>query len=159
MKKKSIYLISLFLLFLDQISKFLTMKFFLKELIVIPNFFSIYYLENSGAAFGILQGQRIFLLMISAAVLIIFSKIIREEKEITKFKGFVYALIVGGITGNFLDRVFIGKVRDFLSFIILNKNMPVFNLADVFITVGVILLIIIYLKEDLNAYQSRRKSS
>ena len=59
-----------------------------------------------------------------------------------------FGLLMGGIIGNLIDRLFLGYVRDFLAFRIFNYNYPVFNLADTFIVVGVILLIIAIIKGE-----------
>ena len=72
-----------------------------------------------------------------------------------KRNNIAFGLIIGGIVGNLIDRVFLGYVRDFLSFKIFSYNYPIFNFADIFIVIGVFLLIIAILKgEDNNAKNS-----
>jgi signal peptidase II len=69
-----------------------------------------------------------------------------------------FGLIIGGIVGNLIDRIFLGYVRDFLSIQIINYYYPVFNLADSFIVIGVVLLIIAIFKgEDQYAKNKSRK--
>ena len=75
--------------------------------------------------------------------------------KINKRNTLAFGMILGGILGNLSDRIFFGYVIDFLNFKIINYNFPVFNLADTFIVVGVILLIIAIIKgEDKNGSKS-----
>lgn len=137
-----IYLMGLFFLILDQLSKYL-IKFNLKgQLVIIKDFLSFQYLENEGAAFGLFNGERTFLLMITAAMLVVVSKLIRDEKNFNVLSFWSYALLIGGITGNFLDRILNSYVIDFISFELFAKRMPVFNLADSFIVIAVVLIVI-----------------
>ncbi|MBY3626975.1 signal peptidase II [Acinetobacter sp. CUI P1] len=107
---------------------------------IIPGIIQLTSIRNRGAAFGILQNQRLFFIVVTALVLfgiiIYLRKIYRGEK----FLSYALALIFGGALGNFVDRALHGEVVDMfeLTFI----NYPVFNMADVFITTGVIMVMI-----------------
>lgn len=151
MMKNKIYTMTLVLVIIDQIT-----KFFIKsnmnlydKIKIIPNFFSIYYVENSGAAFSILENVPYILIIISVIVLLFLIYYIRGEyNNIDLLSSISFSMILSGIIGNLIDRCLYGKVIDFLSFKIINYQYPVFNMADTFIVVGVILLVIDYIFEE-----------
>jgi len=102
--------------------------------------FSVTKVYNTGAAFGILQGQTAFLLVFSALVLLTLGiYVFRWGKKLGAAQKVSFGLILGGIAGNLFDRIFFGHVVDFikLGFV----DFPVFNLADIFINLGVALLL------------------
>jgi signal peptidase II len=114
--------------------------------LIIDNFFSLTCVKNYGAAFGIMSGNMIILIFIT--ILLIYY-IIREieknyDNDITLLS---LTLILGGATGNLIDRIFRGYVVDYLSFKIFGYEVAIFNVADIFITFGVIFMIIILLKD------------
>ena len=114
---------------------------------VIPNFFSIYYLKNTGAAFSILQDSTVFLVILSALILLVLNNYIDKEKDLNRISEISLGMVIGGIFGNMIDRIINHSVTDFISFRIFNYNFPVFNIADIGITVGVFLLLISVLKD------------
>lgn len=142
--RENIYKITAIILMLDQfikilINKYLTLGSGVK---VIPNFFSIIYLKNTGAAFSILKDSTILLVIISAIVVVLLDRYIKYEKEFTKLEEISLGLIMGGIFGNLIDRIIHHGVIDYLAFKIFTYDFPVFNLADMAITIGVGLLIV-----------------
>lgn len=139
-----IILLSIILLTLDQISKILVIKLlsFKEPITIIKNFFYLTYIQNKGAAFSILTGERILLILISIIIIIYLINYIKKNKPQTKLDYISISLVIGGALGNLIDRIIRGSVVDFLDFHIFSYNFPVFNLADTFITIGVILLII-----------------
>ena len=142
MKKKP-YIIAFLFFIIDLISKQLVMHLMVlgEKNVIIKNFFYLTYTENKGAAWSILEDKRILLLIITVFVLFLINKYINKEK-LSKMEEFTYGMIIGGIIGNLFDRVFYGSVVDFLDFKIFGYDYPVFNLADSFIVVGIILLMI-----------------
>lgn len=114
---------------------------------VIKNFFRITYLQNTGAAFSILSGNRIFLILITMIALLLIYFILIKDKEIKKIETICYGLLIGGIIGNLIDRVRIGYVIDYLDFNFWSYHYPVFNFADICIVVSAVILLIISLKE------------
>lgn len=142
--KEKIYSMTALFLIFDQIIKlFIKTKMnLLDQIKVIPNFFSIFYIENKGAAFSILEGQRIFLILISFIILFIIDRYITKENIKDKHLIVYYGMIIAGILGNLIDRLLYDGVIDYLAFKIFGYDFPVFNLADICIVVGVILLII-----------------
>lgn len=147
--KQKIYSIASIVIMIDLILKFIiSSKLVENESIkVIPNFFSIYYLKNTGAAFSILQDSTVFLVILSAIILLVLNNYIDKEKDLNKLSEISLGMVIGGIFGNMIDRIINHSVTDFISFRLFNYNFPVFNIADIGITVGVFLLLISILKD------------
>ena len=130
-------------------------------IVIINNVLEITYLENRGAAFGIMQGQKIFFLVITiivlAVLIYIFLKIPNDKKYIQL--NICLSLTLAGAIGNCIDRVILGYVRDFIYFKII--NFPVFNIADSYITVCmfwlVIMIVFIYKDEDLDFLKLKKR--
>lgn len=152
MKKGKIYLILLLILFIiiDFISKLLVINV-LKDntFIIINNFLKFIYVKNTGAAFGILSGNIIILILITLLFIYYIVKELSKSNN-NRITLLSYILILSGAIGNLIDRVFRGYVVDFISFTIFNKEMAVFNIADSYITIGVIILIISMIWEFYN---------
>ena len=132
-----IYILAAFLIIaLDQISKFLTTYYFdLGEVKnIIPNILSFTYIQNEGAAFGILQGARVFFIIITIVVFLCAIYYIVKMHPQSLLEKWALCFISGGAIGNFIDRAAFGYVRDFilLDFI----DFPVFNIADCFVCIG-----------------------
>lgn len=115
---------------------------------VIPGFFNITYVENRGAAFGILQGRQFLLTIVSLIAIAILISLLLYEKKEKKGLLVALALILGGTCGNFIDRIRLKYVIDFLDFHIKQHHWPSFNIADSAISIGVSLLIVITLWEE-----------
>ena len=129
-----------------------------KGIEIIKNFFYILKVENTGGAWGLFSGNVVFLALISLFVTImLFSFVKNEEKDkkLNKISIIYYGFLFSGIIGNMLDRVFHGYVLDFFNFYIFGYDYPVFNVADIFIVVGVILMIIDVVRGEIYAYNKR----
>lgn len=153
MKNKNfIYTISMLFLLLDQLIKLIVTKNMelFQEIKIIKNFFSIYYIKNKGAAFSIMGNQTILLILISIICLLFLKNYIKTIKTPSKLTIVSLGIIIGGILGNLFDRLFYKEVIDYLSFNFFGYSFPVFNLADIGITVGAVLLIITLLLEEKN---------
>lgn len=139
-KKEDIYKITCIVLLLDQFIKYMVNKFMKVNtgIDIIPKFFKIFYVRNTGAAFSILEDNTILLIIISVVFIVILDLYIKKEKSFTKLSVISLGMIMGGIFGNLLDRIIYHSVIDYLSF----GKFPIFNLADTCICVGVGLLII-----------------
>ncbi len=156
---KKIYIISLIIFILDQITKSLISTYLkLNESIeIIKDFFYIRYINNKGASWGILENNRFLLIGLSIIAIIMIIRYSYSFKK-TKLNTYGFGLLLGGILGNLSDRLIFGYVKDFLDFIIFRYDFPVFNIADISIVIGVVLLIISILKgEDKNGSKSNRK--
>ena len=158
--KQKIYSIASIVIMVDLILKFIvSSKLVENDIIkVIPNFFSIYYLKNTGAAFSILQDSTAFLVILRALILLVLNNYIDKEKDLNKISEISLGMVIGGIFGNMIDRIINHSVTDFISFRIFNYNFPVFNIADIGITVGVFLLLISVLKDCRKEKKQWKKS-
>jgi len=151
-------IISIILLCIDQISKLLVVNLLTKtdSITIIKNFFYLTYINNDGAAFSILVGKRIFLILIAVLVIVMLIRYIKKNNIQNKLELVSISLIIGGSLGNLMDRVIRGYVIDFLDFKIFNYNFPIFNLADTFIVIGVFLLLLKEIRKE-NNLDSRNK--
>lgn len=120
---------------------------------IIDNFFYFTSTHNTGAAWGILAGRMslFFIVSLVAAVGIIYYFIKSEPYQ--KLTRFGLVLVFGGLVGNLIDRLVFGYVRDFIDFIIFGYNFPIFNVADIAITVGVALAILEFGIEEYKAWK------
>lgn len=117
---------------------------------IIPGFFDLTYYQNRGAGFSILQGQMTFFYIVTIVALCFLGYLYYTTNKAHKFEIFCILLMVGGTIGNFIDRLRFQYVVDFLSFDIFGYAFPVFNFADICLTVGVFLYLILYLWEMKN---------
>ena len=115
---------------------------------VIPNFLSFSYLENRGAAFGIFQNKLVILVLVTAGVLVGLVYYLVKYKPKSKLLRVSFAMIISGAIGNLIDRVGYNYVVDFILVHYKEHNFPTFNVADMFVVVGTILLALCILKED-----------
>ena len=147
---KKVLIITAIFTIIDQVIKYvLELGLSIGESInIIPNFFSLTLLKNTGAAFSILRSNTLFLIIISVIALAFIYIYFIKDKELNNFDSVVYGMLLGGIIGNLIDRIFRGCVVDYLDFNIF--NFPVFNLADTLIVVSIILIIIKMIKGDKN---------
>ena len=137
---------------IDQYTKVLAISHLMDEpFVLFSDIFELRYLENRGSAFGMLQNKRIFLLLISVVVMAIgtfyFVKLPWNNKMM-KLRVLIVFILAGGV-GNMIDRIRLGYVIDFFYFKLI--NFPIFNVADIYVTVSIILLfilIIFFFKED-----------
>lgn len=147
------FIIALAGVILDQLSKYMAVHFLqgTDGIDLIPGVFRLTYLENRGAAFGVLQGQQWFFYIITAVILVV---VVLAYVRIPAGRKFLplqicAVFIVSGALGNLIDRVRLGYVVDFFYFELI--DFPVFNVADIFVTVSAVLLagiLLLYYKEE-----------
>ena len=142
--KKKIIIVAVICILIDFISKIIVINNLELDtgITIIPNFFSISYIRNTGAAWGIFSNGTLLLAVLSIVFLIFAFKYIYDLKSVSKLSMISYGMLIGGIIGNLIDRVFRNYVIDFLSFNIFGYHFPVFNIADCFIVVSIILIVI-----------------
>lgn len=134
-----ILVLFVFTIVLDQVTKFYIQgnMFMGMSQPVIPGIFHITYILNPGAAFGILENQRLFFIFVAVAILVVaayfYSRLLKEPLLLRYGAG----LLLGGAVGNLIDRIRIGAVVDFFDF----RVWPIFNFADIAIVIGVGLVI------------------
>lgn len=130
---------SFLVLVLDQLT-----KYFLKnKTFILTNFLKINYVENTGAAFGILKGFNWLFIIIAFIVIFLIFKYCKEIKKEKFYVHLATGFLLGGVLGNLIDRFFLGYVRDFVDF----SFWPTFNAADAFSTIAVILLALHLIKK------------
>ncbi|NLM73394.1 MAG: signal peptidase II [Clostridiaceae bacterium] len=127
---------------LDQWTKwfFLVNKDNFKDFEIIKGFFYLTYVENRGAAFGILQNFRWFFIILTViALAVMVWYFIKNQNKMLRLS---LSFIMAGAVGNFIDRLFRGFVVDFFDFYPFGYNFPVFNVADICVNIGVFFLLI-----------------
>lgn len=144
------------LILLDQVTKLLAFQYLNPEnggsdIVLLKGIFRLHYLENQGAAFGIMQGKKTILIITTAIVLFLvlwmYTRIPKERKF--RYLQWVDMFIVAGAIGNFVDRIRLNYVIDMFYFELI--NFPVFNVADIYVTCSVVvflLLFLFYYKEE-----------
>ncbi len=144
-----ILVLSVLIVIFDQLSKSIAIKYLQSSnaRVIIPNFFKLIYVENYGAAFGILQNRKWLFIIITIAIIIYISLfMMKNYRRMNVLTRIGVGMLVGGAIGNFIDRVRFGYVVDFFSFRLLKKfDFPVFNIADLFIVIGTIIILILVL--------------
>ena len=147
-------ILSVVLIVIDQMTKLMAIHGLMNQqpFVILDGIFELHYLENRGAAFGILQGKKaffiIFTILVLAFIAYIYLKRIPDEKKFRLLDG-ICILFFAGAVGNFIDRVFRNYVVDFFYFKLI--DFPIFNVADIYVTVAAFAMIILglfYYKED-----------
>ena len=147
-------ILSVVLIVIDQMTKLMAIHGLMNQqpFVILDGIFELRYLENRGAAFGILQGKKaffiIFTILVLAFIAYIYLKRIPDEKKFRLMDG-ICILFFAGALGNFIDRVFRNYVVDFFYFKLI--DFPIFNVADIYVTVAAFAMIILglfYYKED-----------
>ncbi len=158
---KKILIFAIITLALDQLTKILACTFLnLNESVkIINHFFYLTLCHNFGAAWGIFKDSKIIIIIGTLiALFLIYHFIFCFKKNLRN--DFAFGLLFGGLAGNLIDRIVFGYVRDFLDFYIFKYDYPVFNIADMAIVIGVILLIYAVIKgEDVNETNSTKRTS
>lgn len=114
---------------------------------IIPGFFDLTYVRNTGAAFSALDGigMWFFILLTFVAIAAMVMAFLKTDDAKIEFS---LALIIAGALGNLIDRMTLGYVRDFFQFFIFGSPFAVFNVADVWITLGFILLALVWIGDE-----------
>ena len=144
MKKKIILaVVSILIIMLDQISKLIMID---KNINILPQVLSFSYTQNTGVAFGLISNNIIFVIIFNIVILGIIIKFLKENNESIDYTVLVsLILILSGGIGNLIDRILKGYVVDFIKFDFI--NFPIFNVADISITLGIFILVIIIVKQ------------
>ncbi|AIK40778.1 lipoprotein signal peptidase [Bacillus pseudomycoides] len=138
------YLIALFVITIDQVSKWLIVKNMElgTSIPIIDNVLYITSHRNRGAAWGILENKMWFFYIITVVFVGFIVFYMKKYAKTDRLLGISLGLILGGAIGNFIDRVFRQEVVDFIHVYIFSYNYPVFNIADSALCIGVVLIII-----------------
>ena len=130
---------SFFITLIDQYTKYIMINNY--KIFVNKDFllFKLDFVKNYGAAFNIFSGSRVFLSLISIFFSILLIYLIFRKNTLNSFDLYSYSFILGGTIGNGIDRIYRGFVVDFINLNII--NFPVFNIADISINIGFIILL------------------
>ena len=151
------------LIVLDQITKALTVSVLkVHDIVVIPGVLTLTYVENRGAAFGIFQNKKIFFFLITAVMIAVFAycyvRLLNQKSY--RILRMLCVTYTAGALGNLIDRIFRGYVVDMIYFVPI--NFPVFNVADCYVTVSCILIVVMCLlklkEEDFNKIFTIKKN-
>lgn len=166
-KKKIILLLDLIsiiaLILLDQYTKHLAV-IHLKDKAafnIINGVLELNYLENKGAAFGMLQNQKVFFIFVAIVILSVIAYVLFKTPDKSKYTvlHILLSLIAAGAIGNMIDRIRYDYVVDFIYFVLI--NFPIFNVADIYVSVSTVILIILllffYKEKDLNFISFKQK--
>lgn len=140
---------------IDQYTKLLAVEYLKNssDIILIPGVLQLHYLENTGAAFSILEGKQIFFAILTPILLVALVVVLFKMPQDKKYLCLDYIIIflIAGAIGNYIDRISNNYVVDFIYFSLI--NFPVFNVADIYVTCAVFALLIVilfvYKDEDL----------
>ena len=124
---------------------------------VIPKLFYLTYVKNTGGAWSIMDNYPIILTLISFICLIGLNYYLSMSDTYSKLETIYLGLIMGGILGNFIDRVLYDGVIDFISIHIFSYQYPIFNIADIMIVVGFILILIEIIWGDKDGNRSKER--
>lgn len=166
MKRKFLwfFIISGAIIFLDQITKIIAANTLKGNAPaeIIPGVLELRYIENRGAAWGMMQGAGIFFIILTIAVMVGVIVLVAKMPSVKRFRpllAFAIQLFAGGI-GNLIDRIGLRYVRDFIYFKAI--DFPVFNVADVSVTCGVCLLVLlvifVYREKDYRLFKKNREN-
>jgi signal peptidase II len=146
---KRIVIVALITFILDQVSKIVIESLieYHHSVTIIKNFFKLTIVHNFGISWGILEGQRVLIIIGTLIVMLVVYKLLLSFESNLR-NNIAFGLLIGGMFGNFIDRLFFGYVRDFLDFKIFNYKYPVFNIGDMGIVIGIILIIIATIKGE-----------
>lgn len=152
-----------FLLIMDQLTKWLAIRYLMplkgEGIDIIPACLQLRYLENKGAAFGILQNAQWFFLILTALLLLfllyVYVKLPFQRKYL--LLRWIMVVLAAGAVGNAIDRARFRYVVDFIYFSLI--NFPIFNVADIYVTCSIFVLVIsllfIYKEEDLEILKKK----
>lgn len=151
------------LVILDQVTKYLAVLLLKDQqpFVIWDGVFELHYLENRGAAFGMLQGQQTFFLVIGIIVFLAALYVFRYMSEDPHFMPLrlIGVGILAGAWGNMIDRLRLNYVVDFFYFKLI--DFPIFNVADIYVSVGTavlaVLILFYYKDEELNRLMERKK--
>ena len=109
---------------------------------ILNDFFSITNVHNYGAAWSMLWEKKGYIIVVTVIALIFVLILLFRESTYKKYKTIYYGLLIGGILGNLIDRIFLGYVVDYLDFTFFGYNYPIFNLSDTFIVISILMICI-----------------
>lgn len=141
LKKLILFFLCLVILSLDRLTKYYALKIPSQGIPILKGIFHLTLVFNTGTAFGLFKDTNYLFIVFSLLAIVFILFYLKKELNF-KLK-FAFTLVLSGAVGNLIDRIIFGYVIDFLDF----RIWPVFNLADISITVGIFLILIDILKK------------
>lgn len=145
-KYSKLFFISSLVVIADQLTKWIVAKkiVYYDVIQVIPGFFNLVHIHNTGGAFGIFAShqnslQSIFFILVAVGAIGLVLYLYKNTPSQYPLLSFGLTLIFGGAVGNMIDRILFGRVTDFIDLYIGNLHWPAFNIADSAITVGMLI--------------------
>lgn len=137
-------ILAVFLLGLDQLTKLLVVTKMDEgdSIPVLGKYLAITSHRNSGAAWGMLQGQMIFFYIVTVIVLAILVYVYFKEAKNNLLLQIAIVMLIAGSLGNFIDRILFQEVVDFVDVLLIFYDFPIFNVADSALSVGVVLMLV-----------------
>lgn len=153
---KKTFIIGFGCFLLDRMIKIIIMSFMKLDtsVKVISSFFNITYVVNDGAAFSLFSSKVFFLIIVSIITLVFLIKYVIKN-DLRNIEYITYGILIGGILGNLFDRIIYSSVIDYLDFNIFGYKFPIFNFADICITLSIGLIIIDMIRGGSNEDKSR----
>ena len=158
--QKKLFGLSFIFVVIDQILKIIVSNNIKldSEIKIINKFFYLTNVHNDGAAFSMFSGNVIFLIIMTIISLVVIYMFFIKNKELNKLDTILISMLIGGIIGNFIDRLIFKYVIDYLEFIIFGYYFPIFNFADICIVLSIFGMIIFSIKEDICKNSKLKKS-
>lgn len=163
-KKKWYFSLIFFIIVLDQISKFIIRANFnlYEQIDIIRGFIKIVYVRNSGVVWGMLSNNQnhlvpVIISILSIAALLTVLYIFIKTSISCRLELISLSFIMGGAIGNILDRLILGYVVDFIDIYVKSYHWPTFNIADSFISIGIVLLLISVLRNKCVTLNPKEK--
>lgn len=150
LKRDQVYYLAIFYFIVDQFSKALVLRQIdlFESIKIIPGFFQLTYVQNRGAAWGILANHTYLFVLFGAGAFFIINRFLGKKKNFSRMEGLGYGLLLAGIMGNLIDRLLRDYVVDFLDFHFFGYHFPVFNFADIGVVIGVLMVVIVLIKQE-----------
>lgn len=157
--KKNIYTITFIVLLLDQVIKNIILKTIEvgEYITLIPNFFFFTNIKNTGGAWSILDTYPMILTIIGFLCIIGLNYYLTKKNQFTRIEIIYLGLIMGGMLGNFIDRIIYEGVVDFIGFKFGSYQFPIFNIADITIVVGVGLILLEMIRGEIYEYRNKQR--
>lgn len=153
------YLIALVIIIVDQLTKWLVVRYMEigENIPIIHNFLYLSSHRNRGAAWGILEGQMYFFYIITVGVVIGLIVYLQKLPKDQPWMKLALSLMLGGAIGNFIDRVLHQEVIDFINTFIFTYDFPIFNVADSALVIGVGIILILTILEGKKEKELSKK--
>ncbi|MBO4353855.1 MAG: signal peptidase II [Clostridia bacterium] len=144
---------------LDQLTKILIINSYAlgESHEIIPGLFNFHYIQNKGAAWGMLSDSRWVFIVITAILLVVLPVLLYKFRKVHVMFSLSLSLVIGGALGNMIDRVFLGYVTDFIEAAFI--NFPVFNFADSCVTVGAVMMAVYLIFIDKTLFSDKKNKT